>query len=392
MQNKMPNKPALHKPEDPDFVLIDNDNALADLTQSLQSQQCIAVDLEADSMFHYQEKACLLQITSNGLNYIVDPLCDCNVKALAPILENGEIQKVFHGADYDVRCLYRDFGIELHNLFDTQVAARFLGEPQTGLAPLLESRFGVQLEKKYQKKNWSLRPLPPEMMAYAANDTVHLLELAEILKKELVEKDRLFWVEEECEILTHARPMPPNDGPMFLRFRGAGKLDPRSLQVLENILHVRDNLARKWNRPLFKVLGNTPILEMAQKRPLNTKGLVSLHGFSPKQAKMFGHELIRAIKAGKSVPEEKLPSYPRKKRPPLNPKAPKRAKVLKDWREKMGEELGVESSVVLTNAQIQAMASNKPRSIRELDECQEVRQWQKKVFGQTLVDLLKAVP
>ena len=388
----MQNTPATKIPEDPDFILIDNDRALKELAQSLEKQKRIAVDLEADSMFHYQEKACLLQITSNGQNYIVDPLCNLDVTALAPVMKTWEIQKVFHGADYDVRCLFRDFGIEINNLFDTQVAARFLGEPQTGLAPLLETRYGVHLEKKYQKKNWSQRPLPHEMMAYAANDTVHLLELAELLKSELKKKDRLFWVEEECEILTQARPLPPNEGPMFLRFRGAGRLDSRSLQILENILIVRDELARKWNRPLFKVLGNTPIMEMAQKRPLNTKGLVSLHGFSPKQAKMFGHELIRAIKAGKAVPEDNLPSYPRKKRPPLNPKAPKRAKVLKEWRDKKGEELDVESSVVLTNAQIQAMAFNKPCSIEELNECQELRQWQKKVFGQTLVDLLKPVP
>ncbi|MBI9075613.1 MAG: HRDC domain-containing protein [Desulfatibacillum sp.] len=378
--------------EDPDFILVDNDSALVELARNLEKESRIAVDLEADSMYHYQEKACLLQITSNGLNYIVDPLCNVDMSALAPFLGNPGIEKVFHGADYDVRCLFRDFEITINNLFDTQVAARFLGEPQTGLAPLLEARFGVHLEKKYQKKNWSQRPLPQEMMAYAANDTVYLHELAEMLRQELVEKDRLFWVEEECELLTQVRPMPPNNGPLFLRFRGAGRLDSRTLQILENILIVRDELARKWNRPLFKVLGNTPILEMAQNRPISSNGLVSLHGFSPKQAKMFGHELIRAIKAGLAVPEEELPAYPRTKRMPLNPKAPKRANILKDWRDKKGEELGVETSVVLTNAQIQAMAMNKPSTPEELDACQELRQWQKTVFGQALVDLLKSVP
>ncbi len=376
---------------DPEFVLVNTDEAMAQLVHDMEKQKRVAVDLEADSMFHYQEKACLLQVTTNGRNYIIDPLCKLDMSALSPIMVSDKIQKVFHGSDYDVRCLFRDFEMEIANLFDTQVAARFLGEPQTGLAPLLETRFGVHLEKKYQKKNWSQRPLPPEMMAYAANDTVHLQELAEELSHELVKKDRLFWVEEECQLLTQVRPMPPNEGPLYLRFRGAGRLDSRSLQVLENILVLRNEIAQKWNRPLFKVLGNQPILEMAQNRPTSTRGLTSLHGFSPKQAKMFGPDLLRAIKAGLEVPEDGLPVYPRKKRLPLNPRAPKRAKVLKEWRDKMGEKLGVESSVILTNAQIQAMATNKPKDLEDLEECQEIRQWQKTVFGQDLVDLLKNV-
>lgn len=376
----------------PEYKLINSQGDLSQLAKTLRKHEEIAVDLEADSMFHYQEKACLIQITANGSNYLIDPLADVDVSPLAPVFKSRRITKIFHGADYDIRCLFRDFGVELHGLFDTQVAARFLGEQQTGLAHLIKDHFGVTLEKKYQKKNWSQRPLPKEMLDYAVGDTIYLTRLAEKMKKRLEEKDRLFWVEEECRILTRARPAPPNDGPMFIRFRGAGRLDSRTLAVLERILMLRDEIARKWDRPHFKVVGNRPILEIAQKRPMTCNGLSQVHGFSPKQAGLFGKDIIKAIKDGMCVPDDQLPCYPKKKRQPSNAKAPRRTKALKEWRDKKGEELELESSVVLTNAQIHALSFKKPATRKEMGEIEEIRKWQIKVFGREIIDALKTVP
>ncbi|NQT70264.1 MAG: ribonuclease D, partial [Desulfobacteraceae bacterium] len=133
-----------------EYVLIENDADLKKIIPKLQGEAAIGVDLEADSMFHYQEKVCLVQISTQRLNLLIDPLSVKDLFPLAPVFADREIRKVFHGADYDMRSLYRDFGIEVHSLFDTQIAARFLGLRETGLASLLQEKFNVSSDKKYQ--------------------------------------------------------------------------------------------------------------------------------------------------------------------------------------------------------------------------------------------------
>ena len=187
-------------------------------------------------MFHFREKVCLIQIASQRHLFIVDPIGVKDLSALKPLFANRRIKKVFHGSDYDVRSLFRDFDIVVHNLFDTELASRFLGFQQSGLDAMLQTFFNVKLEKKYQKKDWSMRPLPEAMITYAAKDVHHLLPLAKRLKKDLSKKNRLTWVEEECDLLSKVRPNATHTGPLFLSFKGAGRLPPEDLAVLEALL------------------------------------------------------------------------------------------------------------------------------------------------------------
>jgi len=161
------------------------------------NEAAIAVDVEADSMYHFKEKVCLIQMATANVNVVIDPFVIKDLSALNPIFKRKDIQKIFHGADYDVRSLYRDFTISINNLFDTELASRFLGFPGTGLEAVLKKKFAITLDKKFQRKDWSKRPLPREMIAYAAEDARYLLPLARDLKAELKEKGRLSWVDEE---------------------------------------------------------------------------------------------------------------------------------------------------------------------------------------------------
>jgi ribonuclease D len=163
-----------------DYKLIETPDELAGIIEVLEKQDAVAVDLEADSMFHYKEKVCLVQMATRQHNFVIDPLKIHNLSLLRPLFNNPNIQKIFHGADYDVRSLYRDFQIVIQNMFDTQLASRFLGDKATGLEAVVHKRFNVRLNKKYQKKDWSERPLPEKMVEYAARDTFYLLPLAEI--------------------------------------------------------------------------------------------------------------------------------------------------------------------------------------------------------------------
>ena len=248
------------------YQLIEEASELTAFALQARSARMLAVDLEADSMFHYREKVCLLQMAANGTTVVVDPLKVADLAALKPLFADEGILKVFHGADYDVRSLYRDFGISVNHLFDTQLASMYLGQSETSLEAVLNRRYGVVLDKKYQKKDWSRRPLPPEMVAYAAADVQYLVPLAQALMTELETKGRLAWVQEGCHLLSQVRPQE-NNLPMFLKFRGAGRLTPRQLAALEELLLLRDAIARQKDRPLFKIMNNADLLKIAMLLP-----------------------------------------------------------------------------------------------------------------------------
>jgi len=347
------------------------------------------VDLEADSMHHFKEKVCLLQLANSRCNVILDPLAIRDLSVLRPVFADPQVKKVFHGADYDVRSLYRDFTIDIHNLFDTQLASMFLGVKETGLDAVLKHRFDVQLNKKFQRKDWSLRPLPVEMMAYAAKDAVYLVRLAEELTAELAAKNRLAWVEEECAILSRVRP-PVNTGdPLFLKCKGAGKLKRIELAVLEELLEFRQAVARRKDRPLFKVFGNGSLIKIATYGPRTLNSLERLGVLSSRQIAMFGKEIVAAVKRGAQVPPDKLPRYPRKRAPRLAPQVPDRINALKTWRDRKAAELELDPPLILPKAQMTAVATECPRSVAAVKALPELKNWQKMEFGKGIAGVLK---
>ncbi len=385
MINQMTNK------ESPAILWVKNRQDLLNIAAHLQKEAAIGVDLESDSLFHFPERVCLVQISTPLQNILVDPLALEDLSPLGPVFSDSQIRKVFHGADYDIRSLDRDFGIRINSLFDTQMAARFLGIKETGLASLLKTRLGVLIEKKYQKKDWSQRPLPGPMIAYAAEDSRHLIALARNLEKELIAKGRMSWVEKECRLLSRVRHRPPGGDPRFLKFKGAGKLSRRGLAVLEAILKFRERLAGKRHRPPFKILGNEPIMEMAEKRPKTKSTLRAIKGLSPRQINTLGDSLLNKIGEALSLPDERLPVYPLKRRKSFGPEVLKRIDALKRWRRQRALELDLDQSLVCNNAQILSLSLADPKKPKDLQEVGELRDWQIKVFGEDICALLKAL-
>jgi ribonuclease D len=374
-----------------DIVVIETPAALAKLARKFQHAPAIAVDLEADSMYHFQEKVCLIQMATLQSSAVIDPLSLQDLESLRPVFANPAIEKIFHGADYDVRSLFRDFGIEIAHLFDTQIACKFLGVKETSLEAVLQARFGVTLNKKYQRKDWSKRPLPDEMIAYAADDVRYLLPLMKMLVGELKDKGRLTWVQEECDLLSRVRSPQNNHEPLFLGFKGAGRLNPRSLAVLEALLQFRRRVAENKDRPLFKVFSNKSLLQLAVEKPANTKRLDESGVLSSKQLKMYGDDLAEAIHRAQQIPSDNLPVYPRKKNRAMHPAVPDRIKALKNWRDKKARALGVEPAVLLNKSMMTALATEKPVKRQSLDAVKELKEWQKNEFGNEIVGVLQRV-
>ena len=374
-----------------DYKIVDTMSGLEDFARSLEKKKIVAIDLEADSMFHFKEKVCLVQIATKRINVVIDTLQIKDLSLLKPFFANRDIKKIFHGADYDVRSLYRDFRIKINNLFDTQIACMFLGINGTGLDAVVQQRFNIKLDKKFQKKDWSKRPLPDEMIEYAAGDAIYLFPLAKILEKELAEKERLSWVYEECAILSKVRPAALNSDPLYLKFKGAGQLSRRTLAALERLLQLRLKIAKRKDKPLFKIFSNRSMIKLAEAKPANLRRLKKTNALSARQIDMYGNVLVEAINKALNMPENRLPVYPRSKAPVKKPEVTERIKALKPLRDNKAKALEINPSLVLTNAMINTLAIHNPLDKDDIERIKELKNWQKKEFGEDITAVLRKV-
>ena len=373
------------------YLIINSLPELQKFASRLEKQRIIGVDLEADSMYHFKEKVCLIQIATPNATAVIDPLQIKNLSALKPVFRSADIQKVFHGADYDVRSLYRDFKISINNLFDTELACRFLGFKESGLDAVLTKRYNVRLDKKYQRKDWSKRPLPGEMIEYAAADVHYLLPLAKSLQQELKQKGRLSWVQEECAYLSKVRSAGNNAGPLFLGFKGAGKLGPRGLAVLEELLRLRKKIAQRQDQPLFRIMGNKSILTIAETRPQSINKLLKTEALGAKQIDRYGKDVVAAVKTALRISTKGLPKYPRKTAPMVPAIVAKRVKELRDWRDRLAKKLEIDPSIICTKALISAIAVQKPMSLSSLSKIGELKTWQANGFGSDIIDIVRKI-
>ncbi len=367
----------------PESAFITSDSQLSAMCEQLAGQKIIAVDLEADSMHCFAEKICLIQVAEKD----IDPFEISDMSPFVAILEDPCIVKVFHGSDFDVRNLDRQWGVRIQNLFDTQIACRFLNIEKQGLGDLLERFFQVTTDKRFQKYNWAVRPLPHEMIAYALGDVAYLIQLHDILVKELMDKKRLAWVREECDIQAQVRYESPHTPPLFRRFKGAGKLDRKSLAVLENLLLLRQKIAQKKDVPLYKIMSNDAIGIMARVRPRNAAQILQAKALSKKQAAMYADACLEAVRKALDIPTEELPEYPRQHRQPASEKIRQRTRQLKKLRQHISARLQMDPGFVLNNKTITAIAESHSEPI-DLQAC-GMKNWQIQEFGQDILAILQ---
>lgn len=369
------------------FPILTSSAEIAAFASELSREPVIAVDLEADSMHSYQEKVCLLQFSTPTRTLLIDPLAGGDLAPLGPVLSNPAIRKVFHAADYDTRCLNRDYGFIIRGLFDTMISCQFLGEEKFGLADILGKYYGLTLDKQYQRADWSKRPLSPEMIDYAAADTTHLLPLAVLLEARLQEKNRLDWVSEEFELLEQGR-FTEHHGPLFLRFKGAAAFDRRQLAILEGLLQWRDREAERRDKPPFKILGNDYLQLLVRQAPVDAATLSAIPGLPGWVGERFGKSVLPVIAAALALPEEELPRYPRAERRERDPAADQRLAVLKLWRSKIAGELELEPGILINNGMLEEISRKAPRTLAELEQI-GMKRWQRRVLGAGIVDALK---
>jgi ribonuclease D len=371
-------------------VLIETQADLDRLFGRLKTEPLLAVDTEAASFHRHRDRVYLLQLSSRSETAVVDPLAVDNLAPLGEVLADPSVEVVFHDADYDLRLLRQEYGLSASNLFDTRVAAQLLNEPCVGLAALLEKYLGVHLDKRYQRADWSARPLSPEMLEYAAADTHHLPALRDILRDRLSQMGRLGWAEEEFELLAGVRwSAPATDEPAYLRMKGAKALDGRGLAVLRELFQWRDELAQRTDRAAFRILNNEPMLSMAKAPPADLAALKEVRGVGPEQAERRGKDILAAVRKGLAIPECDLPRMPRPPRRPQDPAYEARVERLKTIRNQLALRYGLAAGVLCSNGTLEAIARVNPSSVEEMTGIRELRRWQLGEFGGDLLAALQ---
>ncbi|MEN9509650.1 MAG: hypothetical protein RLZZ621_2213, partial [Gemmatimonadota bacterium] len=247
-------------------LYLDTADTVDRFLASLHGTRAIALDTEGASFHRFVDRIYLLQLSTDAHEAIIDPLPIGTPSRLGALLEDPQVEVILHDADYDLRLLHQDYGWRVTNLFDTRVAAQLLGLRAFGLAALLEQFFGVKLDKKHQRADWSMRPLTADMLDYAAQDTRHLLALRERLRAELEQKGRWHWAQEEFARAEGTRWEPEN-GDGFLRLKGARDLTRRELARLRELVRWRDGIAAELDRATFRVAGNEVLLDLARSAP-----------------------------------------------------------------------------------------------------------------------------
>jgi len=353
------------------------------MLDDLSSQTHIALDTESNSLYAYQEQVCLIQISTQTTDYLIDPLAGLDLGGLGALTVNGHIEKIFHAAEYDVICLRRDFGFEFSRLFDTMHAARILGFEKIGMSDMLKNQFGIEQGKSFQKADWGKRPLREEMKTYARYDTHFLIPLRNRLSNMLADNALNPLAKEDFSLLcqSHAEE---NHRPLFTQVSGYHKLDGQSLRVLDALCRWRDETARVLDRPLFKVVGASSLLEAAKNQPSSLIELQEIKGITTKVSQRHGAGMLAAIRRGLREPPLELE---KRARPPHA--YIKRLDTLRDWRKSTARELKVQSDIILPRAIMEKIAGKPPARLDILHEEMKKVPWRFEQFGAQIMKVLE---
>lgn len=367
----------------PPPVWVDDSNKLKRMVDELSAHPRIAVDTESNSLHAFRERVCLVQFSTPQKDYILDPLVFDDLDLLAPLFKNPYIEKIFHAAEYDLVCLKRDYGFEFCNLFDTMQAARILGYEHVGLDNILADKFSIKVDKRHQKADWAARPLTRAQLDYARMDTHFLIPLRAMLETELRENDRWGFASDDFALACHVdSPREKTNGASWKRFSARKDVTPRELTILSELCLCRDAIAERMDRPPFKVIPDSLLLDIAKNPPEKDVDLAGI-GLSPKQIRLWGDQILAATRRGEASPLVKRQQAERPKDAML-----KRLDKLKTWRKKAAEQLKVESDIVLPKDFLYELAENPPKDVEALKSVMRESPFRFEKFGGQIYSLI----
>lgn len=372
----------------PSATYLDSSSAVEQWLSGIRTTGILALDTEGASFHRYVDRIYLIQLSTRETHAIIDPLPIATPAGLGALVEDPAVEIVFHDADYDLRLLRQDYGWQVRNVFDTRIAAQLLGLKAFGLAALLERSFGLKLDKKHQRADWSMRPLTADMLDYAAQDTMHLLGLRDVLRAELEAKGRLAWAAEEFARLETIGWASEDPAAAFLRIKGARDLTRRELALFREVVQWRDATALALDRATFRVVGNETLFELARLAPRTRDALGKVKGMPRGILERAGDAILAAIGRGLEVPEAELPRFPKTARWDRDPDFDHKVGALKAVRDAAATRLELDPGVLCSRERLEAVARLLPREVDDLTRIPEFRRWQIAEMGAGFVQAI----
>ncbi|MGH1486606.1 MAG: ribonuclease D [Cellvibrionaceae bacterium] len=368
------------------FEWVDNDQRLAELSTQWQQQAAIALDTEFIRSRTFFPKVGLLQIAdSNGI-YLIDPLAISDINPLKDLLQNPLVTKIIHSCSEDLEVFQHYLSVLPAPLFDTQIAAAFAGYGASiGYANLVSMIQGDVIPKQETRSDWMQRPLSQSQLDYAALDVEHLLLIHRTLVDELEKKDRLSWLNADCEQLLEKYRQSDAHSDYYQRVKSAWKLKPHQLAVLQDLCSWREEEARTVDIPRSHLVKDIVLLEMARRTPENKKQLARLREVQSRFIETYGDHCLQIVQQALENDNhpEHLPS-------PLGPEQVDVFKQLKSHVVTIADSLKVppeflarKKDLELLVRSIQNVPSSLPAALPAT-----LTGWRYEVIGQPLLDYL----
>ena len=350
------------------YTYIGTNEQLKEICNELEKESELGIDLECENnLHHYGAYISLIQISGRN-NYVIDILKLTEFKSLVKIFEDKNIQKIFHGSDFDMRMLNNQLNCKPKNIFDTQVAALLLGKKDIGLGHLIKEYFNVEKIKKFQKADWTRRPLTVEMLDYASGDTIYLIRLRDVLVKELQEKGRLSWLEEDL-LLLEKKEWIYEEG-KFNTVKGYSHLEPKEKAIFKRLYNLRDELAKKVDRPIHFVINNKMLIGYTADPPKDWGRIRGVHPIIRRNAELFSVEVKKGSKEKIEVVKREIKKLSLEKKEQLN--------QLEEFQVKLGEELEIMKYLIMNKEQmIQIVVSESLDGLKDWQKKLVKEEWKK---------------
>ena len=339
----------------PEPTVVTAREHLEEIVEDLRKSPRLALDIESNGFYAYRERVCLLQISSQTEDYVVDPIAISDLSSLGPLLKDAAVEKLFHAGEYDILCLKRDYGFTFENVFDTMIANRILGVKELGLAAAIEKHFGLKLSKKLQRADWGRRPLTQAQIRYAQMDTHFLMRLADIQKELLREKGRLEDAAEAFAELSAVEPVTKVFDPEgYWKLAGREQLSGTQMACLREIYIFREEQAQARDKAHFRIMPDELMLRLARVMPQRMDELGQVKGMTPYLMHKFGHGILKAMQRGREAqPVVEPPRAPRQRK---DARELKLFEDLRQWRKAQAAAEGVEPVVILSSDALKEIA------------------------------------
>ncbi|MBF0429901.1 MAG: HRDC domain-containing protein [Fibrobacteria bacterium] len=370
-------------------IYIDKQRKLDQLVKRIKPLKEIYFDMEVDNMYHYGTTISLIQLLVDETAYLIDVISDINLKGLLAALKPKLI--VVHGSDFDLRMLHQKFDFAPSHIFDTMIAAQLAGKKAFGLAALVEQYFNVKLDKKYQRADWSIRPISEEMLYYAAKDTFFLPELKENLSRELSDLGRLSWQQEWCDHLIEvAQYYQKPDKETVWRIKGSHRFSSRQLNVLKEVWNWRDQQAKENNKPVHKIFNTKAMLHMISLIPSNQGKYITWEKLPLKTQSVLKTSLLETIIHAEKIPPENWPKRIKSTSHKTSSPDPKVVTILKETRDKIARKLNLPASLLASKDSIGHFAQLAKRSPKNINNGTSLMNWQKALLSKPWIEALSS--